>query len=453
MKKKISILAVDDDAAHRIMLKTLLESWGYAVFEADDGSTAFEKVREKAFDLILMDIKMLKVSGIEALDMIKNFNPAIPIIIMTAYSSVETAVEALKKGAYDYITKPFDFDKLKITIKRAVEHAYLKTENLILKKQIAESFDTQNIIGKSEAMIKLMESTSQIAYSEADVLIAGESGTGKELIGNAIHYNSRRKNNPFIKINCAAIPETLLESELFGHVKGSFTGAFKDKKGVFLLADTGSVFLDEVGEMPLNMQVKLLRVIQEREVTPIGSEKSYSADIRILSATNKNLLSLIEKDQFREDLYYRLNVVEIKMPSLKERQEDIPLLAGHFVETFNKKNKKNIKGITPEAMDILIKYQWPGNVRELMNAIERGVVLSYGGYLDKSSFSWISQKIGDTQNISETENNNNKNISLKEAEKRIILKTLEECGGNKTKAAKKLKITRKTLNSKLDSKS
>ncbi|MBW1650708.1 MAG: sigma-54-dependent Fis family transcriptional regulator [Deltaproteobacteria bacterium] len=453
MKKKISILAVDDDAAHRIMLKTLLESWGYAVFEADDGSTAFEKVREKAFDLILMDIKMLKVSGIEALDMIKNFNPAIPIIIMTAYSSVETAVEALKKGAYDYITKPFDFDKLKITIKRAVEHAYLKTENLILKKQIAESFDTQNIIGKSEAMIKLMESTSQIAYSEADVLIAGESGTGKELIGNAIYYNSRRKNNPFIKINCAAIPETLLESELFGHVKGSFTGAFKDKKGVFLLADTGSVFLDEVGEMPLNMQVKLLRVIQEREVTPIGSEKSYSADIRILSATNKNLLSLIEKDQFREDLYYRLNVVEIKMPSLKERQEDIPLLAGHFVETFNKKNKKNIKGITPEAMDILIKYQWPGNVRELMNAIERGVVLSYGGYLDKSSFSWISQKIGDTQNISETENNNNKNISLKEAEKRIILKTLEECGGNKTKAAKKLKITRKTLNSKLDSKS
>ncbi|MBW1615110.1 MAG: sigma-54-dependent Fis family transcriptional regulator [Deltaproteobacteria bacterium] len=450
MKKKISILVVDDDSAHRIMLKTLLETWGYAVFEADDGSTAFEKVKQKAFDLILMDIKMLKVSGIEALDMIKNFNPSIPVIIMTAYSSVETAVKALKKGAYDYITKPLDFDKLKITIKKAAEHAYLKTENQALKKRIAESFDHQNIIGKSEAMIKLMEAAAQIAYSEADVLITGESGTGKELIGNVIHYNGSRKNNPFIKINCAAIPETLLEAELFGYVKGSFTGAIKDKKGVFLLANRGAIFLDELGEMPLIMQAKLLRVIQERETTPIGGEKSYSVDVRIISATNKNLLSLIKKGEFREDLYYRLNVVEIKAPSLKKREGDIPLLTRHFLKTFNKKNKKSIKGITPEAMDMLIKYNWPGNVRELMNAIERGVVLSSGDYMDKSSFSWLNSGAGDERQTSNIQNNDKKNISLKEAEKRIIIKTLEACGDNKTKAAKLLRITRKTLNSKLN---
>lgn len=347
MEEKSTILVVDDDSAHRIMLRTLLGDWGYRVLMADNGSTAIQKVARQAFDLILMDVRMLNVSGLEALESIKRYNPAIPVIIMTAYSSVETAVEALKKGAYDYLTKPLDFDKLRLSIKRAMEHVQLKAENRFLKEAIGEHFNLHNIIGRSPTMVKLLETVAQVAPSEATVMITGESGTGKELIAGAIHYNSPRKRGPFIKINCAALTETLLESELFGHERGAFTGAERLKEGRFRQAHGGSLLLDEVGEMPLTMQVKLLRVLQEREITRVGGEKVIKVDVRLIVATNKNLQEQIEAGLFREDLYYRLNVVCLQMPLLKERSEDIPLLAQSFLEQFSERNKKTVKGFTP----------------------------------------------------------------------------------------------------------
>ena len=289
MKVNQSILIVDDDLAHRTMLKKLLGGWGYEVFEADDGAIAIDEVRKRPFDLILMDIRMLKVSGIEALEEVKIINPAIPIIIMTAYASVETAVDALKKGAYDYLTKPLDFDELKIAINRATEHNRLKKENEYLKERLGQKFDTQNMIGRSPLMVKLLETVAQVAATEATVLITGESGTGKEMIANAIHYNSPRKDAPFIKINCAALTESLLESELFGHEKGAFTGADKRREGKFRQADGGSIFLDEVSEMSAAMQVKLLRVLQERELTRVGGAEVIAVNVRVIAASNKDL--------------------------------------------------------------------------------------------------------------------------------------------------------------------
>ncbi len=316
MTEKSTILVVDDDHAHRTMLNTLISGWGYAVSEADDGSCAVEKVKETTFDLVLMDVRMVKISGLEALETIKAYNPAIPVIIMTAYSSVETAVEALKQGAHDYLTKPLDFDKLRLTIDRAMEHTRLKEENRLLRETLGHQFDTQNIIGNSPKMITLLETVAQVAPSEATVLISGGSGTGKELIAGAIHFNSLRKKGPFVKINCAAITETLLESELFGHEKGAFTGADRRKEGRFSQAHGGTLFLDEVGEMSLMMQVKLLRALQEREFNRVGGESTIQVDVRVIAATNKNLKDRINEGAFREDLYYRLNVVELEVPPL-----------------------------------------------------------------------------------------------------------------------------------------
>jgi two-component system response regulator HydG len=447
-KNKNSILVVDDDSSHRTMLKTLLTGWGYLIDEADDGSTAIEKVNEQVYDLILMDIRMIKVSGLEALEEIKIINPAIPVIIMTAYSSVETAVEALKNGAYDYLTKPLDFDELRLTMSRAMDHTQLREENRLLKESLGSHFDRQNIIGRSPIMVRLLETVAQVAPSEATVLITGESGTGKEMIAGAIHFNSPRKEAPFIKINCAAITETLLESELFGHEKGAFTGAHRQKEGKFRLAHGGSIFLDEISEMPLSMQVKLLRVLQEREITRVGGEEVIRVDVRLIAATNRDLLKEIENGRFREDLYYRLNVVELKMPPLYERKEDIPLLAQNFLRIFNEKNRKDIKGFTPQAMDRLLKYQWPGNVRELMNAVERGVVLSREEYLGEKDLPLFSE-----DDIIETPldmiNAIPGDLPLEEVEKVTILNTLDSTEGNKSEAARRLGITRKTLHKKL----
>ncbi len=453
MKNKSTILVVDDDDAHRIMLRTLIGGWGYEVSQADDGGAAIDQVKEQAYDLVLMDVRMVQVSGLEALAQIKLYNPAIPVIIMTAYSSVDTAVKALKQGAHDYLTKPLDFDKLKITLERAMEHTRLKEENRLLKQSLGKHFDRQNIIGQSPTMINLLETVAQVAPSEATVLIAGESGTGKELIAGAIHYNSSRKDGPFVKLNCAAITETLLESELFGHEKGAFTGADRRKEGRFYQAHSGSLFLDEVSEMSLTMQVKLLRVLQEREITRVGGEKSIQVDVRVIAATNKNLLDLIGKGKFREDLYYRLNVVDMEIPPLRNRREDIPLLAQHFLKRFAAKNHKELRGFTPFVMDHLIKYNWPGNVRELMNAVERAVVLSRSEYLSENDFPIISS--ADTNN-NEVESDTTKvDISgkrpLEEVEKATILKTLQAAGGNKSEAARRLGITRKTLHKKLKS--
>jgi len=448
MKKKNTILVVDDDPAHRTMLQTLLTGWGYIISEADDGSRAIEKAQEQAFDLILMDIRMIKVSGLQALAEIKAFNPAIPVIIMTAYSSVETAVDALKNGAYDYLTKPLDFDELRLTMERAMEHRQLREENRILRETLGSQFDRQNIIGRSLAMVKLLETVAQVAPSEATVLITGESGTGKEMIAGAIHFNSPRKDGPFVRINCAAITETLLESELFGHEKGAFTGAYKKKEGRFRQAHGGSLFLDEVSEMSLAMQAKLLRVLQEREITRVGGEEVIKVDVRIIAATNKDLLQEIQAGRFRDDLYYRLNVVTLNMPPIRERREDIPILAQHFLKLFSERNHKKIKGFTPQAMDRLLKYDWPGNVRELMNAVERGVVLSRAEYLDEEELSLIPE---DLQLAGETSSKDavSTDLPLDEVEKATILKMLELTDGNKSEAARRLGITRRTLHKKL----
>jgi len=448
MKTNQTILVVDDDLAHRTMLKKLLGGWGYDVSEADDGSSAIDAVNQRAFDLILMDIRMLKVSGIEALEQIKIINPAIPVIIMTAYASVETAVDTLKKGAYDYLTKPLDFDELQIAINRATEHNRLKKENEYLKERLGQKFDTQNMIGRSPLMVKLLETVAQVASTEATVLITGKSGTGKEMIANAIHYNSQRKDAPFIKINCAALTESLLESELFGHEKGAFTGADKRREGKFRQADGGSIFLDEVSEMSPAMQVKLLRVLQEREITRVGGAEVIAINVRVIAASNKDLKKEMEQKRFREDLFYRLNVVALQVPVLLDRREDIPLLAQHFLEMFAAKNKKDIKGFTPQSMEKLVKYAWPGNVRELMNAVERAVVLSRAEYIDAEELALL---MADSPNASGIEQPAvPENMPLDEVEKRSILEAISACSGNKSEAARRLGITRKTLRKKLD---
>jgi len=443
-----AVLIVDDDSVHRMILKKHLNDWGYQVNEADDGHVAVEAVRRMPFDLIIMDICMLNVSGIEALGQIKAINPETPVIIMTAYASLETAVSALKKGAYDYLTKPLNFDELRIAIGRATEHNRLKKENRYLRNRLDEKFNRQNLIGQSYPMVKLLETVAQVAPTEANVLISGESGTGKELIANAIHFNSMRAETVFIKINCSALTETLLESELFGHEKGAFTGAERRREGKFLQAHGGSLFLDEVSEMSKAMQVKLLRVLQERELTRVGGAEVIKVDVRVIAASNKNLKEEVQNGNFREDLFYRLNVVSLNVPPLRERKEDIPILAQHFLELFAGRNKKTIKAFTPRAMEKLLAYHWPGNIRELMNAVERSVVLSRTDYLDADDMTLVMEKSHEVSGIAE-QGEAIRNLSLESMEKKNILAVLADCRGNKSETARRLGITRKTLRAKL----
>jgi len=442
---KITILIVDDDSGHRGMLRTLLADWGYVPHEIESGEAAVSLCRERAFDLILMDVRMAGITGIEALKEIKAYNPAIPILIMTAYSNVETAVEAIKAGAYDYLTKPLDFDDLRLTLDRALDHAALRDENKALRQTLSASFDPGGIIGQSPAMHRLMEMLATIAPSEATIMVTGESGTGKELIARAVHVNSPRRKGPYVAVNCAALTETLLESELFGHEKGAFTGADRRREGRFLAADKGTIFLDEIGEMPLSMQVKLLRVIQEREIQRVGGDQTIKVDVRIVTATNRDLLAEVEAGRFRQDLYYRLNVVALALPSLREREEDIPLLASHFLGKFASKNGKRIKGFTPEAMDRLLKHHWPGNVRELENAVERAVVLARGDYVSERELPpALSGGTGEGRS-----EGGFANLTLEELERLAILDALDAAGGNKSEATRRLGITRKTMHAKL----
>jgi len=443
------ILVVDDDYAHRTMLRMLITGWGYEVREADDGAAAVEAVQKDPFDLVLTDIRMVRVSGLEALEEIHQFNPALPVILMTAYASVESAVEALKKGAYDYLTKPLDFDELRLALERALEHGHLREENRMLRESLGARFDRGSLIGRSAAMTRLLDLVAQVAPSEATVLVTGESGTGKEMIAGAIHTNSPRKDGPFIRINCAAIAETLLESELFGHEKGSFTGAERRKEGKFRQADRGTIFLDEVSEMSLGMQVKLLRVLQEREFTRVGGEDVIRVDVRVIAATNRDLLKAVQEGRFREDLYYRLNVVILRVPALRERREDIPLLAQHFLNIFAEKNRKPMQGFTPRAMDRLLRYAWPGNVRELMNTVERGVVLTRSNILDEQDVAPMFEAQTQQAPADSVSAAPEGDKSLESMEKATILKTLEEAGGNKSEAARRLGITRRTLHLKL----
>ena len=441
------ILVVDDDASHRQMLSAVLSSEGYGISHAADGQQAVNAVREKFYDLILMDIRMNRMDGIEALELIREISPGIPIIIMTAYATVNTAVKALKSGAYDYLTKPLDIDDLKVHLKNALTYFQLERENIYLKERLETQFDFSNIIGRSKAMKEMYETLSLVAPSNATVLIAGESGTGKELVANAIHQNSPRKDKPFIKVNCAALPETLLESELFGHEKGAFTGALVKKKGRFHHAHTGTIFLDEIAEMSVSTQVKLLRVLQEQEFDPLGSSTPVKIDIRVIAATNRVLEAEIEKGRFREDLYYRLNVVTIAIPPLRERSDDILLLADHFLKRYADKNKKMIKGFSPRTIDLLMRHSWPGNVRELENAVERAVILSRSEMITPD---FLPDAVKSMEADAATEQADfSAGQSLKDMERQMILRTLEETGGNRTHAAEILGISRRTLQLKL----
>ncbi|MFH1117974.1 MAG: sigma-54 dependent transcriptional regulator [Pseudomonadota bacterium] len=446
---KAKILVVDDEPSQRKMLQANLSLDGYKVFEAEDGSDAIARVSDEFYDLILMDNRMSQIDGIEALKEIKKISPGIPVIIITAHASVETAVEALQAGAHDYLTKPLDIDELRIKVQQSLEFWRLKEENILQKRRIENLFDASKIVGRSQAMKAVLERVAMVAPSSTSVLILGESGTGKELIANAIHQGSGRSDKRFIKVNCAALPETLLESELFGHERGAFTGAVARRPGRFELADGGSIFLDEIGEMTPATQAKLLRVLQEREFEPLGSTKTVKVDIRIIAATNRNLEEEVKRGAFREDLFYRLNVVPVDLPPLRERREDIPLLIDHFLNVYNERNKRNLQGFHPRALDALMRYAWPGNIRELENVVERSVILTREDYVPFSELPEAIRGAGDDPLYKEIRDGIRPGMTIKEMERELIVKTLEDNDGNRTRTARVLGITRRTLQHKL----
>lgn len=433
-----TILIVDDDNAHRTMLTTLISGWGYNTAEADDGKTAIEMVKEQSFDLVLSDVRMAEVDGITALTQIRLYNPAIPVIIMTAWSTVDKAMEALQAGASDYLTKPLDFDVLRFAFEKLIN---TQTNDIATTKE--DSIE----LGKSPSMKELAQMITLVAPTDANILITGESGTGKEVVAKAVQAYSLRKNKPFVTVNCAALPENLLESELFGHEKGAFTGAEKTREGRFLQADKGTVFLDEIGEMPLALQAKLLRFLQEGEVQKLGSDKLITTDVRIIAATNRDLAEEVKSNKFREDLYYRLNVIALHIPPLKERVEDIPYLAQLFLEKYSKSNRKQIHGFTAQSMHALLKYPWKGNVRELENAIERAVILNPGDVLQLKSLPLTIQQFIEKEVGIEEEKPSH--ASIDSMEKDLIVKTLKETKDNKSETARRLGITRTTLNNKI----
>ena len=435
-----SILIVEDDRITRESLAKALSS-DYIIHTANNGVEALSLLEKEIIDAIITDVKMPLKDGMKILETVKKASPDIIIIMVTGYATVESAVEAMKKGAYDYITKPVNIDRLHMLIEKALENKRLKADNILLRKQFKETFSYVNIIGNSKNIKEIINLISQLSTTKATVLVLGESGTGKELFANALHYNSPVADGPFIKVSCAALAEGILESELFGHEKGAFTGALYTKKGRFELANGGTLFLDEVGDIPLSLQVKLLRVLQEQEYERVGGTRTLKVDVRIIAATNKRLDEMIKNGEFREELYYRLRVVTINVPPLRERKEDIPLLSLHFLNHFNKKHKKEIVAISPEAMRLLTAYEWPGNIRELMNCIESMVVMSTGKILPGEN---IPPYISPLQ-----ERYYNSITPLKEIEKQAILNTINAVKGNKTEAAKALGIGLKTLYRKL----
>ena len=446
------LLVIDDEQNMRHMLSVMLKKSGYAVETAADGLEAMAALEENEFDFILCDIKMPKMGGMEFLKAARDKLQETTVIVMSAYGSIDTAIEAMKLGAYDYISKPFKSDEVHLTLKKAEERESLKKENLLLKERIRKIGRENrfgNMIGKSETMQAVFELAEKVAQYDTTVLITGESGTGKELIARGIHFQGQRADGPLVPVNCGGIPETLLESELFGYVKGAFTGADKNKKGLFEEAQGGTIFLDEIGELPLSLQVKLLRVLQENEIRPVGGAKTRKVDVRVIAATAKNLEEEIAQGSFREDLYYRLNVMPIRIPPLRERTEDIPLLCRAFLDRFNQALKRQVDEVTPAAMSHLMKHHWPGNVRELENAIERAMVFAEGRKLKPDHF---APELG-AGTKGDPVNGIIAGYSLKEAqrvlEKKLIVKALEETGGNRTRAAKLLEISHPSLLSKI----
>lgn len=439
-KPKARILIVDDDPIVRDSLGQWFDSEGYRVDTISSGREALERIDRERWDLALLDIKMPGMDGIQLQGRLREIDPDMPLIIMTGYASVETAVQALKNGAYDYITKPFDPDELVHLVTKALEHRAAKREVVRLRENLQEVFPRSNLIGQSPAMKRVMELVETVAGTDATVLITGESGTGKEIVARAIHAMSPRRYMPMVVIHCGALTETLLESELFGHERGAFTGAQSRKKGKFEVADGGTVFLDEIADISLRVQTDLLRVLQEKEIVRVGGTQPVAVDFRCVAATNKRLEDLVKEGVFRPDLYYRLNVFAIDLPPLRERREDIPLLAAHFVEKFASQMNRPVPRVSSQALDLLMEYPWPGNVRELENAVERALLISRQPELQPSDFPFQSRPAQPGMDAAR---------SLEDMERQHIQKVLEETGGNLSRAARILDIDRTTLYNKL----
>lgn len=436
------ILVVDDEEIIRDSLSFILTNEGFVVDQAENGKVAYEMTLDNYYDLIITDIEMPQMKGTELLEKVSAMTSNVSFIVITAYGSLDTAIKALRSGAQDYILKPIEFDELIIKIHRLFDLKRLLLENQLLRKELQRKYDFSNIVGKSPAMQSIFDMINMVAQTDSTVLITGSSGTGKELVARAIHYNSKRKAKPFIAVNCGAISENLIESELFGHKRGAFTGAISEKEGYMKAADGGTLFLDEISEMPLNLQVKLLRVIQERECTPVGSTASFPINIRFVASTNRNLAEEITKGKFREDLFYRLNVVELNLPSLKQRRDDIPLLVDHFINKYRAQMSRTVKGISGNALRALMNHEWKGEVRELENAIERSVIFAKNDLIQIAD---LPESLQNSKDIPLPEKVGSLDEFMKRVEKDYILRALESNNYDKEKAAASLSLGLSTL--------
>jgi two-component system response regulator AtoC len=440
------ILIVDDEENFRHMLSVILKKEGYDIETASNGGEALQKIALNPFDQILCDIRMPQMDGLEFLNEVKKMEVDATIIMMSAYGTVDIAIEAIKLGAYDYISKPFKPDEIILTLRKAEERERLRKENKLLREEVKKEYSFENIVSKNKKMQSIFEVIKKVAQYKSTILITGESGTGKELVARALHYHSDRSQNPFIPVNCGAIPENLLESELFGHAKGAFTDAIRTKKGLFEEADDGTLFLDEIGELPPQLQVKLLRVLQDGEIRRVGESKSIQIDVRIIAATVKNLAKEVNEGRFREDLFYRLNVLPIHLPPLRERKEDIPLLVNHFIKKYAQSLSKNVVGIHPKALERFMNYSWYGNVRELENMIERAIVLTDRDQIELEN---LPIEIQDFQDKIQMTPLSEDEYSIKKASKvlemNLIKKALKKTKGNHTHAAKILEISHRAL--------
>ena len=442
-----TILVADDEKNIRNGLQIALEDEGYSVLLASDGKEAWNLVTAHAIDLLITDLRMPGMSGQELLKRVSSSYPMMPVVILTGHGTIEAAVEAMRNGAVDFLTKPLNLDRLFILIKRAFSNLDLRDQNAALRRELAElkrQSGYNKIIGKSERMVRLMDTVKQVADATASVLVTGESGVGKELVADAMHHLSSRASGPFIKVSCASFAETLLEDELFGHEKGAFSGAVSARKGRFELAHSGTLFLDEIGEISQSTQVKLLRVLQERQFERLGGEKTLTVDVRLVAATNRDLRAEVDAGRFREDLYYRLNVIHLEVPPLRERKEDIPLLMSHFLEMYNERNKRRVEGFSQRAKAAMLAYDWPGNIRELGNCVESAVVLAGDSIIDLDDLPAVVKNASSEERVVIPVG-----TSMEQAEKALILATIASCGGNKSKAADMLGVARKTLHRKV----
>ncbi len=447
---KPRILVVDDEESIREFLEIMLKKEGYEVTCAEDGAKARDLLTKKSFDLVISDLQMPNMTGIELLKYVKESYPELVFMMITAFGTTESAVEAMKMGAYDYLTKPFKIDEVRMNIQNALRAKSLEVENRVLKKELTKEYSFQNLVGNSDEMHRIYDLVKRVSQTPTNVLITGESGTGKEVVAKAIHYNGPLKDKPFVTINCGAIPEQLMESEMFGHKKGSFTGAVADKAGLFEVADGGTLFLDEVGELPVTIQVKLLRAIQERVIRRVGATDDIKVDVRICAATNRDLEDMVKEGTFRQDLFYRLNVINIRTPALRERRDDIPLLATHFLKKYNDRLTKTVGAISTEAMEMLKKYDYPGNVRELENIIERTVALEGGAtILPESLPPFVNtpsgRKMASSHEIEIGEDGIDLDKVMGQIEKELLVKAIHSSNGIKKKAAKLLHITFRSM--------